>query len=291
LVPRRGAVPRAAPAGPDGAHVPHRAELTVVAGEPLVGGLRHAGVGHLVADPCVALVPGRGTVGWAAATAPGCAGIATGAELPVIAGGPIGHVRVAAAQDRIAQIRGAGVSVITVEGRAAAETDAQRALVDRGAGVTVIARRTVWSRRILAAAGGQTTVDRTELAIVAVERRAAGAGSELAAVGGRASVSVVAGGTVGQVDVRTARDRVAAVGRALVAVVAVEGGAARADAGNTGVRRGAGIRAVVQASESLQAVPFALLVFWQPAPASQVSTVHWFPSSQLGGVPAVQTPS
>jgi len=46
----------------------------------------------------------------------------------------------------------------------------------------------------------------------------------------------------------------------------------------------------LQALPSEQDVPLATAVCWQPATASQPSTVHGLPSLQLGGVPAVQVP-
>jgi hypothetical protein len=46
----------------------------------------------------------------------------------------------------------------------------------------------------------------------------------------------------------------------------------------------------LQTVPSLQDVPSATVVFWQPLTALQVSVVQTLPSLQLGGVPAVQTP-
>jgi hypothetical protein len=46
----------------------------------------------------------------------------------------------------------------------------------------------------------------------------------------------------------------------------------------------------LQAFPSEHDVPLATAVCWQPATASQPSTVHGLPSLQLGGVPAVQVP-
>src|SRR5262245_12207165 len=47
----------------------------------------------------------------------------------------------------------------------------------------------------------------------------------------------------------------------------------------------------LHAFSSLQEVPFATTVCWQPATGSQVSVVHGLLSSQLSGVPAVQVPA
>jgi hypothetical protein len=47
---------------------------------------------------------------------------------------------------------------------------------------------------------------------------------------------------------------------------------------------------VVQASPSSHGVPLGRAAFWHPVVELQLSTVHWFPSSQSGGGPPVQVP-
>jgi hypothetical protein len=50
------------------------------------------------------------------------------------------------------------------------------------------------------------------------------------------------------------------------------------------------VSVVVQAFASSHEFPSGTAVFTQPVATLQVSTVHWFPSSQSGGAPPVQIP-
>src|SRR5439155_15165901 len=115
------------------------------------------------------------------------AGVGRGARVAVGAGRRVRRVH--AARGRIARIVGADIRIVAVGGRAA-DADAAGAGVRRGAGVAVGAGRGV--RRVHTARGRVAGVVGADVAIVAVEGRAADADAAGAGVGRGAGVAVVA---------------------------------------------------------------------------------------------------
>src|SRR5262249_16198401 len=128
-----------------------------------------------------------------------------------------------------AGVGGAGVAVDAVGRRAG---DARTGLADLG----TVAERGVGARgaiddvHVNAAGDGVAGVDRARVAVVAVGRRPGRAGAALAGLGAVADRRVGARGAVRHGGVLAAGNRVAAVARADVVVVAGEGDAGRAGA-------------------------------------------------------------
>src|SRR5207244_1342767 len=125
-------------------------------------------------------------------------------------------VGVDTAQSWVAGIVRADVAVVAV-GRRAAHTGPRGASVSRGAGDAVIAGDGVGG--VDAARSWVAGVGRADVAVVAVGRRAAHTGPRGAGVSRGTVVAVIAGD--GVVGVDAARSRVAGVGGADVAVVAI----------------------------------------------------------------------
>src|SRR5207247_836647 len=116
-------------------------------------------------------------------------------------------------------------------------TGAVEARVVGGAGVAIVAGGGVV--RVDASGGGRAGIDRTRIAVAAVEGGAADAGPRRAAVVRGADVAVFAG--VGVVRVHAPCGGRAGVIRAGIAVAAVGGRSADTDARGAGVVRGAGV--------------------------------------------------
>jgi hypothetical protein len=123
-----------------------------------------------------------------------------------------------AALDGVAAVVGAGVVVVAAQGKAW-RAQALAALVSKGARVPVITHQ--GDRRLLAARPRQAAVEGAPVVVVAVRRGAPDTRAIRAAVFQGARISVVAVRLV--VLVTAALDGVAAVVRAGVVVVAVEG--------------------------------------------------------------------
>src|SRR5262249_5878376 len=145
------------------------------------------------------------------------------------------HRHVLAAEDRVAGVGRTGVVVVAVEGRSGgtgARLARLRAVTDGRVG----ASGTAWGRRRRAAGGRGAAVGGARVAVVAVQ---GGAGVERAALVGLravAGVHVAARRAVRHRHVLAAEDRVAAVGRTGVVVVAVEGRAGGTRAALAGLR-------------------------------------------------------
>src|SRR5262249_20105711 len=161
---------------------------------------------------------------------------------------PVRDCDVVAAEQRVARIRRARILVVAVErcpGRAGAGLAGLRAVADVG----VETRRAVRQRGVRAAGDRVAGVRRARVAVVAVERRPGHADAAQAGLGAVADVRVRARRAVERGRVLAARLRIAGVGRADVAVVAVERRPGAADAVLAGLRtvahRGVGTRRAV----------------------------------------------
>src|SRR5206468_1850121 len=117
-----------------------------------------------------------------------------------------------------------------VAGRAGGAA-ARLARLEAVAEVPIAARRPVRDRGVPAAEHGIAGVGRARVRVVAVRRRAGGAGAGLAGLVAVADVAVGARGPVRQRRELAPRDRVTGIGRAGVAVVADERRPAGARAG------------------------------------------------------------
>src|SRR5205823_855297 len=131
--------------------------------------------------------------------APGRAGVADGASVAVVAGGPVGCGRVRAGGGRGV----AGPHHVTLVQRGADDArspaDAGLTVVARGAGVAVVADRAVRHRLGIRAGAGDRIAAAARVALIGGRAHDAGAAAHagLAGVGGRARVAVAAGGAVG----------------------------------------------------------------------------------------------
>src|SRR5262249_52287549 len=156
----------------------------------------------------------------------GRAGVAIVAPAGARSARPVGHVL--AAVERVAGVLCAGVAVIAVERRARLAGPSRAGFVSV-ADVAVAARRPVLYRGVLAARRRVARVDGAGIAVVTVGRRRDRVALAVGAAGFHAVADVVVGARVvlvcriarTRVLVLAARHRVAAVGRARVAVIAV----------------------------------------------------------------------
>src|SRR5439155_257701 len=201
----------------------HAVARVAVAARGSVRQRRVPAPGHRVAG-----VRGAGIVVVAVERRPGGTGarlarLAPVARVAVAARGAVRQRRAPAAGERVARVRGARVAVVAVEGGARG-ADPRQARLRAVAHVPVAARRAVRHRRVLTAGHRVARVGGARVGALAVERRPGGAGARLAGLSPVAHVPVAARRAVREREVATARDRVAAVRRARVAVVAVERG-------------------------------------------------------------------
>src|SRR5207244_2978238 len=160
---------------------------------------------------------------------PGLTRLGAVARVPVAARGPVRDGRMLAAGDRIAGVRGAGIVVVAGERRPGG-TSARLARLDPVAHAPVAARGPVRDRRVLAAGDRVARVGGAGVVVVAVEQCARRADAGLTGLGAVAGVAVAARGPVRHRRVLASGYRVAAIGGAGVAVVAVERRARRARA-------------------------------------------------------------
>src|SRR5207245_1056618 len=143
--------------------------------------------------------------------------------------GPVRDRRVLTAGDRIARVRGARVGVVAVDG-GTRRARPRLAGLDAIAHVPIAARGPVGDRRVLAALHRVAGVGGAGVVVVAVGERARRADAGLTGLGAVAGVAVAARGPVRHCRVLAALHRVARVGGADVAVVAVERCAGDTDA-------------------------------------------------------------
>jgi len=227
---------RATHTRPAAAGVVGGAGVAVIARGRVVGAYAAAGGVAAVVGADVAVVAVRGR---AAHACPAAARVAGGAGVVVVARSIV--VGVHAAGGGVAAVVGAEVAIVAV-GRRAAHARPTAARVAGRTGVAVITRGGVVG--VHAAGGGVAAVVGTDIAIVAVRRRAAHARPAAARVVSGTGVAVIARGRI--VRVHAAGGGVAAVVGTDVAIVAGRRRAAHARPAAASVVGGAGITVVAR---------------------------------------------
>lgn len=172
------------------------------------------------ASVVVVAVHGR----WGARAA--CTDVGSRARIVVVADGRVRDVH--AAGDRVATVVGAAVQIVTIERRTCLAIAAIASVADRAHAAIGVAGQAIGARGIVLArpVGHIATINGARIVVVAYRQRTAGARAGFADIADGAAVAVAASRSI--VGVRAAKNRIASIVGATVAVVAVQGRACHA---------------------------------------------------------------